>query len=478
MVIDKLKLDPILEALNDLPVESTSSRHFQLQSHLLDLNTEYSNLGNDLQKQHEIEKNARQKQLIIEARRTAVRESINRLEKEMKGVPASTIHEGNWPDRDVFSQRIIDLASSSAKNSRPTSPAIFLPKATAPILQQENNSAGNSEIEEEVETGIAPRISDPIPATKNSTRGRPPKRAAETITSNTRAFDPSTVLPRGASQSPSPKRPALRRSTNDISFSSASTPFKIFTDERRQILKDYGFSKIGKTSFKPRSLVLYPSCFKSRHSVIGMTPYSRSGEGIQLWNLEKKARLQAISAAELQIPQGYCEEVEWIERDCIAIASVYKNENPAKYQLGLLRDCRMNSKTDAFEYDFLPLRTMPHQKGITSIIPVLSEQFYSPVQFATGGLDHKVVIWSTDDITRPDPKFKTTQLKPVHTSAISALLYNHTKNVLYSGGKDNKLYGMDLQTQQVVFGNPDMRYSSHIQELMNIAHHPDLLLAG
>jgi WD40 repeat protein len=464
-----------LEALMDIPVERTSSHQFQLQSQLLDLNFEYSTLGTDLQKQQQIEKSARQRQLFIEGRRAGLREDIKRLESQLLGIttPGSSISRSQ-PAPNV-------LTKSLSEQHLVQSISVSIPRETV--------SAGNSEVEEEVETGVVPQVSrslKPVPVPIKAFKVAPNikksskslKRAADaTITSNTRPMNPATILPRGSSLSPTTTGTAIEVSANDISFSSALTDFNIFSDERRQILKDSCTAKIGKTLFKPRSLVLYPSLYKSRHSVIGLTPYSRTGEGIHVWNIEKKESLQVISATDLQIPQGYFEQVEWVERDVIAVAPVYKSDNPAKYQMGLLRDCRM-SRNDSFEYDFLPLKNTPHQKCITTIIPLCFDSVYKPTQMATGGLDHKIVLWSTNDITRSDPNFKTTQLKPLHTSAISALLHMRTRNILYSGGKDAKIFGVDLESEKNVFGNGEKRHLDQVQELLSIANHPDLLLAG
>ncbi|KAJ1915632.1 hypothetical protein H4219_004202 [Mycoemilia scoparia] len=106
-----------------------------------------------------------------------------------------------------------------------------------------------------------------------------------------------------------------------------------------------------------------------------------------------------------------------------------------------------------------------------------NQEYFS---FVTGGEDHGLVLWNLRASTnyksnREDPAniVRVTNLRSTHTSVIQAVRYSPFNNHLYSGGADNRLQIMDLETNRIV---TSYRYNHRINEILVHNNNPNIAI--
>ncbi|KAG0237300.1 hypothetical protein BGW41_000258 [Actinomortierella wolfii] len=237
---------------------------------------------------------------------------------------------------------------------------------------------------------------------------------------------------------------------------------------------------------KPRSLRMYSQLAGEKLKDIMVT--SSLDGNIQFWDLISRRVVSQVHKNQLQFP--WAEDICWVGKDLLAVASAYAQGQPMLRQLSLVhvsaspatsasglasgRNGRTTVSSVCQHVD-----AMPHDKhGINVLAPV--DQFSDgSFVLATGGSDKTVYHWrfgapdssSEGDYVSLGPQLLHTR----HTAAVHGLCYSRFDNVMYSGGTDCRLVAWDMQHKSTVI---DYRYTDRgrISHILQNPQDPRLFL--
>ncbi|KAF9166130.1 hypothetical protein DFQ26_008634 [Actinomortierella ambigua] len=209
---------------------------------------------------------------------------------------------------------------------------------------------------------------------------------------------------------------------------------------------------------KPRSLLMYNPHLSGENLKDVMVTSSLDGN-IQFWDLHSRRMASQLHKNQLQFP--WAEDVCWVGKDLLAVASAYAQGQPQQRQLSLVHvnavpaSGRQGRATVSSVCQ--PVNAMPHDKTGINVLASVDQFTDGSFVVATGGTDKMLYQWrfgapdSDGDYVALDPQL----IHSRHTSGIQGLCYSRFDNLMYSGGTDCRLVAWDMQHQWSVI---DHRY--------------------
>ncbi|KAJ3269668.1 hypothetical protein HDV01_001140 [Terramyces sp. JEL0728] len=175
--------------------------------------------------------------------------------------------------------------------------------------------------------------------------------------------------------------------------------------------------------------------------------------------------------------------LEWITDDILVVASNYEkllehssDSNSGQYelhQLALIHDCELQTlgKNKVFTNKIIHVTQYPHTKNITTIgkMPISDN-----IRWLTGGNDKLITLWTHTGGT--GQALKTQRVHFEHTNAVTSIHYQDFTDTLFSGGKDKRLIGYNLDRDLVVTANG--KNDHQIREILPIPGQKHLLLVS
>ncbi|KAF9978637.1 hypothetical protein BGZ73_001290 [Actinomortierella ambigua] len=228
---------------------------------------------------------------------------------------------------------------------------------------------------------------------------------------------------------------------------------------------------------KPRSLLMYSELSGDTLKDVMVT--SSLDGNIQFWDLSSRKMISQLHKNQLQFP--WAEDVCWVGKDLLAVASASAQGQPQQRQLSLVhvnaspasgRQGRMTLSSVCQHVD-----AMPHDKtGINVLAPV--DQFSDgSLVLASGGGDKALYQWR---FGAPDSEGEYVALEPQlihsrHTAGVQGLCYSRFDNAMFSGGTDCRLVAWDMQHQSSII---DHRYTDRgrITHILQNPQDPRLFL--
>ncbi|KAF9357651.1 hypothetical protein BGX34_009280 [Mortierella sp. NVP85] len=204
---------------------------------------------------------------------------------------------------------------------------------------------------------------------------------------------------------------------------------------------------------KPRNMVLCSPIAGSDMEDVMITG-SLDGS-IDLWDLENRRVMSTISRSELDQP--WSEDMCWVGKNVLAVASAHKEGVPLNHQLTLVHvEKRWTTRAALGQPGYTvscklqTLAPMPHDvKGIMCIGSMTEGT--DGISMATAGMDKQIVHWrfasNSNGFCSP---IQQQRIHSKHTSSVQTLCYAPQKNVLFSGGSDCKVVGWDMVRSEVV----------------------------
>ncbi|CAO3646659.1 unnamed protein product [Mucor hiemalis] len=224
------------------------------------------------------------------------------------------------------------------------------------------------------------------------------------------------------------------------------------------------------SSKKPRSL-LYNICDTMDRGLSDlMITTSLDGE-LHFWNASERRRIKTIGQDHLY--DSWIDDICWATPSTLAFCPAQKLNEPVKLvHIG-------NVSKNNVEGRVQTLSAEPHDNGI-SVIASLDTGSYASrssetCSFVTGGYDKSVYLWS---LKRESPVDNFTpngvhRLNIKHTSAVYSLCYDKFKNVLLSGGSDERLVIYDVQASTSV---RELRLSQRVSQIIQSKANPNIML--
>ncbi|KAF9368516.1 hypothetical protein CPC16_005286, partial [Podila verticillata] len=225
---------------------------------------------------------------------------------------------------------------------------------------------------------------------------------------------------------------------------------------------------------KPRSMVVHTPIAGPELEEVMVT--SSLDGNIQFWDLEARRVVTTIPKAPLNQP--WAEDMCWVGRNVLAVASAtkegvelnhqltlihVKNTPPQKSSLGSL------NAGSSLAWTIQALEQKPHDmsKGAIMCMSAMTEDA-SGMSLATAGMDKQIFHWKFTP-QNSDGDYVPIHQKLVHskhTSTIQALSYSNRSNVLYSGGSDCKIMGWDMVRSEIVVEHKSAENGriTHIQQ--------------
>ncbi|KAG0305444.1 hypothetical protein BGZ97_001112 [Linnemannia gamsii] len=172
---------------------------------------------------------------------------------------------------------------------------------------------------------------------------------------------------------------------------------------------------------------------------------------IQFWDLERRRVTSSIPKAPTNMP--WAEDMCWVGKNTLAVASAHKEGVPMPHQLMLVHVGKTKPSSPV-TWTIQSLDQKPHDTskgGILCLTAMIEDR--SGISMATAGLDKQIVRWkftppNSDGDCVPSQQ---TLIHNKHTSTIQGLCYAPHKNVLFSGGCDCKVIGWDMERSEVVY---------------------------
>ncbi|KAL7321521.1 hypothetical protein PS15m_001283 [Mucor circinelloides] len=271
-----------------------------------------------------------------------------------------------------------------------------------------------------------------------------------------------TPAPRTSAPSfPKPKR-HVARDFKEISFGRSQT-MDIYTIRRKQ--GDVVFNK------KPRSL-LYNIADDSMSKGMNELMITTSLDGeLQFWNATERRRIKTIGKD--HIYDSWIDDICWATPSTLAFCPPQKSDEPVKLvHIGNVTKSNVEGRIQTLDES-------PHENGI-SVIGSLETGDYNTrnmekCSFVTGGYDKSIYLWSLKRES-PDDNFIPTgvsRLNIKHTSAIFSLCYDKYKNVLFSGGSDERLVLFDMQTNTTL---RELRLAQRVSQIIQSKANPNIML--
>ncbi|KAL0136641.1 WD40-repeat-containing domain protein [Mucor lusitanicus] len=272
----------------------------------------------------------------------------------------------------------------------------------------------------------------------------------------------AAVTPRSSASSfPKPKR-HVARDFKEIAFG-RSQAMDIYTIRRKH--GDVVFNK------KPRSL-LYNIADDSMSKGMNELMITTSLDGeLQFWNAAERRRIKTIGKD--HIYDSWIDDICWATPSTLAFCPPQKSDEPVKLvHIGNVTKTNVEGRIQTLDES-------PHENGI-SVIGSLETGDYNTrnmekCSFVTGGYDKSIYLWSLKRES-PDDNFIPTgvsRLNIKHTSAIYSLCYDKYKNVLFSGGADERLVLFDMQTNTTL---RELRLAQRVSQIIQSKANPNIML--
>ncbi|KAF9933207.1 hypothetical protein FBU30_006148 [Linnemannia zychae] len=225
-----------------------------------------------------------------------------------------------------------------------------------------------------------------------------------------------------------------------------------------------------------------PRCMLHHVSIAGpdmeevMVTSSLDGS-IQFWDLEKRRITSTIPKGPLNMP--WAEDMCWISRNTLAVASAHKEGVPMPHQLTLVHVQKAKSNS-SINWTIQSLDQKPHDTskgGIVCLSALTADR--SGFSLATAAMDKQIVRWkftppNSDGDCIPSQQ---TLIHNKHTSTIQGLCYTPHNNILFSGGSDCKVIGWDMERSEVVYDYKS-KERGRINSITPNPVDPNLLLIG
>ncbi|KAF9960912.1 hypothetical protein BGZ65_011534, partial [Modicella reniformis] len=310
--------------------------------------------------------------------------------------------------------------------------------------------------------------------------------------STTRGFQPlatdrraqqQQANPQQAAQYPSGQRQpvqSMSSSTQERKPSSSSSSFRLAQQHDRMAI---GSSDVIETltnihadvrnkafGRKPRNMLLHSSIAGSDMEDVMVTS---SLEGsIEFWDLGNRRVMSMVPRSHLNQP--WCEDMCWVGKNVLAVASAHKDNVPLNHQLTLIHIEKgrvpravLGQPGPTVAWRLQTLTQMPHdRKGGIMCISAIAEDVEG-MSLATGAADKQIIHWKfVPSKSNGDCALMQQQLiHNKHTSAVQALCYVPQSHLLFSGGSDCKVVGWDMVRSEVVleYKHKDGRVNSILQ---------------
>lgn len=237
----------------------------------------------------------------------------------------------------------------------------------------------------------------------------------------------------------------------------------IYTIRRKQ--GDVVFNK------KPRSL-LYNIADGSMSKGMNELMITTSLDGeLQFWNAAERRRIKTIGKD--HIYDSWIDDICWATPSTLAFCPPQKSDEPVKLvHIGNVTKTNVEGRIQTLDES-------PHENGI-SVIGSLETGDYNTrnmekCSFVTGGYDKGIYLWSLKRES-PDDNFIPTgvsRLNIKHTSAVYSLCYDKYKNVLFSGGADERLVLFDMQTNTTL---RELRLAQRVSQIIQSKANPNVML--
>ncbi|KAI7873289.1 WD40-repeat-containing domain protein [Mucor mucedo] len=222
---------------------------------------------------------------------------------------------------------------------------------------------------------------------------------------------------------------------------------------------------------KPRSL-LYN--IADRHMDRGMSELmiatSLDGE-LQFWNSVDRKKIKTIGKDHLY--DSWIDDICWATPSTLAFCPSSKLLEPVK----LIHICNV-TKTNV-EGRIQTLRGTPHENGVSVIASMdtgtYSSSYSEACSIVTGGYDKSVYLWGLKRESPLDNFLETGvhRLNIKHTSAVYSLHYDKFRNVLFSGGSDERLVLFDIQSNSTI---RELRLQQRVSQINQSKANPNIML--
>ncbi|KAJ3312604.1 hypothetical protein HDV04_002921 [Boothiomyces sp. JEL0838] len=204
---------------------------------------------------------------------------------------------------------------------------------------------------------------------------------------------------------------------------------------------------------------------------------------IQVYDLKARSTIHTITPNELKNSRS--EAMEWITDDVLIVASNYEKlleltadgkDSIGAYelhQLAFIHDCEIQTlgKNKVFTNKILHVTQFPHTKNITTIgkMPLTDN-----IRWLTGGNDKLITLWTHTGGT--GQVLKTQRVHFEHTNGVTSIYYQDFTDTIFSGGKDKRLIGYNLERDKVVTANG--KNDQQIRSIIPIPGQKHLLLVS
>ncbi|KAF9946782.1 hypothetical protein BGZ72_011144 [Mortierella alpina] len=212
----------------------------------------------------------------------------------------------------------------------------------------------------------------------------------------------------------------------------------------------------GAFSRKPRSMILHSAVAGPDMEEVMVT--SALDGSINFWDLENRRVMSTIHKN--AISQPWAEDLCWVGRNVLAVASATKDGVLSKHQMTLVHVAKGKPQRSALglngpslAWTLQSLDQKPHDSskgGITCIASIAEDA--SGISLATAALDKQIVNWKFAPQNSDGDCVPTQQrlIHNKHTNSIQALCYAQHSHTLFSGGSDCKVVGWDMPRSEVV----------------------------
>ncbi|KAG0057339.1 hypothetical protein BGZ83_011582 [Gryganskiella cystojenkinii] len=199
-------------------------------------------------------------------------------------------------------------------------------------------------------------------------------------------------------------------------------------------------------SRKPRSMIHHAPIASADLADVMVT--SSLDNTINFWDLGSQRVMSSIPKD--RINQPWAEDICWVGRNVLAVASGRKDNVAMNHELTLV-DVQVTKSGDV-TWGLQTLQETPHdKKGGIVCISALSDD-NSGLNLATAGMDKNIIHWKFLP-RNSEGEYVPVQQRLIHskhTSTIHTLCYEPQKSLLVSGGADGRLIAYDLMRSDVV----------------------------
>ncbi|KAF9986019.1 hypothetical protein BGZ75_002282 [Mortierella antarctica] len=288
---------------------------------------------------------------------------------------------------------------------------------------------------------------------RNTTEKPGPTLPATAKSSQQQSTAASSSAPTSVSAAPPRKRRASMSGTSAHRNESVAVASRAVVETLTNVLADV---RKGAFSRKPRSMILHSAVAGPDMEEVMVT--SALDGSINFWDLENRRVMSTIHKN--AISQPWAEDVCWVGRNVLAVASATKDGVSNKHQMTLVHVAKGKPQRSALglngpslAWTLQSLDQKPHDSskgGITCIASIAEDA--SGISLATAALDKQIVNWkfapqNSDGDCVP---IQQRLIHNKHTNSIQALCYAQHSHTLFSGGSDCKVVGWDMPRSEVV----------------------------